>query len=159
MVLASCNHEAVTEHKDVDPLKRWQTYGSIQNRFIKVRPLPKVALSCDQANSPVEKNCKESASCQRLHFEVYHKTCREACRQTHRNIRRETCHHVRCEAGCEGEGSVSTLAEGERIRRQCVWALNASTGCGSKYPQENRLKVWGEKGQDNKRHIQIVRKS
>jgi hypothetical protein len=35
-VLSTCNHEAVTEHADGDPLERWKTYGSIHNPHIQV---------------------------------------------------------------------------------------------------------------------------
>jgi hypothetical protein len=35
-VLSTCNHEAITEHADVDPLEWWKIYGSIQNSHIQV---------------------------------------------------------------------------------------------------------------------------
>ncbi|KAH7395191.1 DNA polymerase subunit Cdc27 [Phaeosphaeria sp. MPI-PUGE-AT-0046c] len=36
-ILATCNHECITEYTEVDPLERWKVYGAIHNAHIKRR--------------------------------------------------------------------------------------------------------------------------
>lgn len=69
-VLSLCNHEVTTKYADVNPLERWNTYGSIRNQYIKRRTAkyaPPTAANSSKASAkpaskPVEKSTDKPAA-------------------------------------------------------------------------------------------------
>ncbi|EOA87597.1 uncharacterized protein SETTUDRAFT_150612 [Exserohilum turcica Et28A] len=61
-VLSLCNHEAVTQYADEDPLQRWKTYGSIRNQHIKRRTAKYAPPTASSASKPAAKPIAKPAA-------------------------------------------------------------------------------------------------